>query len=269
MTNFQKVFIFVLIIATTTILSRIIMLQNYLAYTTEDYKVWQLLFDRQLPNLQAHACEEYLACLEQLRTVLHPTAPPNFDTLNELLLASQGWSIEVVAGFLEVNAFFKLLSQRRFCSSTWLRSMEQLDYLEEPDMFHDIFGHIPLYMNADYANYAQKLGELGVRFAGHPSIIQQLQRLYWFTIEFGLLQTEAGYKVYGAGICSSAGEIKHIYENPAVEIRSFDLEQVLANDFIISEVQMRYYAIESFQALFATVQALEQRFEEALGLVEA
>ncbi len=245
------------------------MQQNYQAYTTEDYTVWQLLFERQFPNLQAYACKEYLACLDQLHPVLHPAAPPYFAALNQQLEAAHGWSIEVVAGFLEVNAFFKLLSQRRFCSSTWLRSMEQLDYLEEPDMFHDIFGHIPLYMNADYANYAQKLGELGVRFAAYPAIIQQLQRLYWFTIEFGLVQTEAGYKVYGAGICSSAGEIKHIYENPRVEIRPFNLDQVLANDFIISEVQMRYYAIESFQSLFATVQALEQRFEEALGLVEA
>ncbi len=241
------------------------MRQEYNHYQKADYDVWRLLFERQLPNLQAHACQEYLDCLAELHPVLHPAAPPRFDLLNEHLLGAHGWSIEVVAGFLEVNAFFKLLSQRRFCSSTWLRSMEQLDYLEEPDMFHDIFGHIPLYMNADYANYAQKLGELGVRFAAYPEMITQLQRLYWFTIEFGLIRQGNDYKVYGAGICSSAGEIRHIYKNPAVEILPFDIDKVMANDFIISEVQMRYYAIESFEALFATVQTLEERFAAEAG----
>lgn len=236
------------------------MFQNYSRYHEQDFKVWRLLYERQLPNLKEHACHEYLDCLEQLSLVINANEPPRFNRLNKLLLAKNGWSIEVVPGFLPVDEFFNLLSTRRFCSSTWLRREDQLDYLEEPDMFHDIFGHIPLYMNEAYANYAQKLGELGVRFADSPEIITQLQRLYWFTIEFGLIKENGASKIYGAGIASSSGEIKHIYNNPDVEVLPFDIEQVMQNDFIISEVQMRYYEIESFEQLFATVNELEKRF---------
>lgn len=234
--------------------------QNFANYGEQDFRVWNMLYTRQLPNLKAHACREYLDCLEELSSVIHAEAPPRFSELNELLMAKNGWAIEVVPGFLPVDEFFALLKNRRFCSSTWLRKPEQLDYLEEPDMFHDIFGHIPLYMNADYANYAQKLGELGVRFGDHEDIIVQLQRLYWFTIEFGLIQKDGQDKVYGAGICSSSGEVEHVYNNPKVEILPFDMDKVLANDFIISEVQMRYYSIESFEQLYDTVRELEDRF---------
>jgi phenylalanine-4-hydroxylase len=236
------------------------MFQNYSDYQEQDFKVWRLLYERQLPSLMQHACYEYLDCLEQLSTVVNADEPPRFDSLNELLMAKNGWSIKVVPGFLPVDEFFELLANRKFCSSTWLRREDQLDYLEEPDMFHDIFGHIPLYMNKAYANYAQKLGELGVRFAGSPEIITQLQRLYWFTIEFGLIKEDNKSKAYGAGIASSSGEIKQIYSNPSVEILPFDIELVMQNDFIISEVQNRYYEIESFEQLFATVKELEERF---------
>lgn len=236
------------------------MIQNYSHYQEQDFKVWRMLYERQLPNLQQHACVEYLNCLDQLAEVINANEPPRFSKLNKLLKAKNGWTIEVVPGFLPVDEFFQLLASRRFCSSTWLRREDQLDYLEEPDMFHDIFGHIPLYMNEAYANYAQKLGELGMRFSDSPEIITQIQRLYWFTIEFGLIKEAGESKIYGAGIASSSGEINHIYENPKVEILPFEIDQVMQNDFIISEVQTRYYEIESFEQLFETVNELEKRF---------
>lgn len=237
-------------------------IQDYAAYTPSDYAVWKQLTERQLTALRAVACTEYLQCLDELHPVLSPDQPPRFSDLNERLTAAHGWSIKVVPGFLPVDEFFALLANRRFCSSTWLRSKDQLDYLEEPDMFHDIFGHIPLYLNQDYAEFARRLGALGVQHAGNEERITQLQRLYWFTIEFGVLRQEDGeLKVYGAGICSSYGETKHVFDDPKVEIVPFDLDAVLAQDFIITEVQMKYFAIRDFAELWQVVDELEERWK--------
>ncbi|MFK8162082.1 MAG: phenylalanine-4-hydroxylase [Lewinella sp.] len=235
--------------------------QDYDAYAPADYAVWKQLAERQYTALRAVACADYLHCLDELHPVLSPNHPPRFSDLNERLAAAHGWSIKVVPGFLPVDEFFALLANRRFCSSTWLRSKDQLDYLEEPDMFHDIFGHIPLYLNKDYAEFARRLGALGVKQANNEERITQLQRLYWFTIEFGVLRQEDGeLKVYGAGICSSYGETKHVFENPAVEVLPFELDTVLAQDFIITEVQMKYFAINNFAQLWKVVDELEARW---------
>ncbi len=234
--------------------------QHYAAYTPTDYRIWRLLAERQTKALKPVAAAEYLHCLRELYPILSPEHPPRFSDLNRALRAAHGWSIEVVRGFLPVDEFFELLSRRRFCSSTWLRSEKQLDYLEEPDMFHDIFGHIPLYLNKDYANFAQKLGAIGVKHAADEEKITQLQRLYWFTIEFGVMRQNGALKVYGAGICSSPQETRHIYENKEVEILPFDLDQVMQQSFVIDKVQMRYFAVDSFASLFAAADELEGRW---------
>ena len=236
------------------------MSQDYAAYTPTDYRIWRLLAERQMKALQPVAAQEYLDCLKALYPILSPDHPPRFSDLNRALRAAYGWSIEVVKGFLPVDEFFALLSRRRFCSSTWLRNEKQLDYLEEPDMFHDIFGHIPLYLNEDYANFAQKLGSIGVKHADDEEKITQLQRLYWFTIEFGVLRQEGEVKVYGAGICSSPQETKHIYTNNAVVIKPFDLDEVMQQTFVIDKVQMLYFAIRDFAELFAAADELEKRW---------
>lgn len=234
--------------------------QDYAAYTGADYAVWRRLASRQLTQLRDLACREYLDCLDALRPVLSPDHPPRFSDLNRLLRRAHGWSIEVVAGFLPVDEFFGLLARRRFCSSTWLRSAEQLDYLEEPDMFHDIFGHIPLYLNRDYAEFAERLGRLGVAVSGHEERVTQLQRLYWFTIEFGLIRQDGQHRVYGAGICSSYGESRHVFSNPDVRILPFELDAVLAQPFVIDEVQMTYFSVDSFAELYRSVGILEERW---------
>ncbi len=236
--------------------------QDYDAYTPTDYRIWRMLTQRQQEALKPVACVEYLQCLRDLYPILSPDHPPRFSDLSRALRAAHGWSIEVVRGFLPVDEFFSLLSRRRFCSSTWLRSEKQLDYLEEPDMFHDIFGHIPLYLNQDYADFAQKLGALGVKYAKDEEKITQLQRLYWFTIEFGVIRQEGQLKVYGAGICSSPQETKHIYADNGVVIKDFDLGEVMAQTFIIDKVQMLYFAIDDFASLFTAVDELENRWKE-------
>lgn len=240
--------------------------QDYTAYTSADYAVWRKLFSRQLVALKEAACAEYLDCLHALFPTLSPDHPPRFTDLSRQLTNANGWSIQVVPGFLPVNDFFSLLAQRRFCSSTWLRTEKQLDYLEEPDMFHDIYGHIPLFLNRDYAEFAQKLGQLGVRYQDDEEKITQLQRLYWFTIEFGVMYQQGKLKVYGAGICSSYGETRHIFANPDVSIVPFQLDEVLAQSFVITEVQTKYFAIKSFAQLWAVVDTLATNWADSTSM---
>ena len=241
-----------------------LMTQDYSKYTEEDLAVWNTLFERQLENLPGKAHPEYLACLDKLSDVLNSGKLPDFRELNEKLLAENGWSINVVPGLIPVDQFFKLLSEKKFCSSTWVRSMEQLDYLEEPDIFHDIFGHIPLLMNPAYAKFVQKFGEMGVKYGHDKTVEKQLQRLYWFTIEFGLMKMGDKTKIYGAGILSSSGESKHIFEDD-IEVVPYDVEKILNNDFITSEIQTRYYEIESFEQLFKSVGELEEKLQEEVA----
>lgn len=241
------------------------MTQDYSKYTDEDRKVWKTLFERQQENLPGKAHPEYLNCLDQLSDVLNPDEIVNFDKLNEYLMAQNGWSVVVVPGLIPVDDFFKLLSEKKFCSSTWLRKMDQLDYLEEPDMFHDIFGHIPLLMNSDYARFVEEFGKLGVEY-GHNKIVEkQLQRLYWFTVEFGLIKQNENTQIYGAGIISSAGETNHIFEDN-IEVLPYVVNRVLDNDFITSEIQTRYYEIESFEELFNSIGELEISLKEEVNV---
>lgn len=228
------------------------MIQEYHKYTPEDFEVWKLLFERQEKNLQDKACKSYLNSLNELSEVLKADEVPNFNKLNKVLSAKNGWSIEVVPGLIPVEDFFELLEQKKFCSSTWLRSKAQLDYLEEPDMFHDIFGHIPLLMDESYSNFAQKLGEVGVKNINNKEVVLQLQRLYWFTIEFGLKKGTDKTEIYGAGIMSSFGESNYIYE-ANTEIIPFNFSSVINRPFKTDEIQSLYYEIESYDELYNTL----------------
>ncbi len=231
------------------------MRQEYNKYTTEDQEVWRILFERQLANLKDKSCKTYLQCIYELDDVLNADAIPRFEDLGSRLEQATGWNIHVVPGLIPVDEFFALLNQRMFCSSTWVRSREMLDYLEEPDMFHDITGHTPLLINQKYADFMQEFGALGVKYADDSNIVVQLQRLYWFTIEFGVMKGVGKPLVYGAGIASSFGETNHIYEK-GIEILDFDLEKVMNNDFVNSEIQMRYYAIEQLDDLYEMIDEL-------------
>lgn len=240
------------------------MKQDYAKYTQEDFDVWEILAKRQIRNLQDKAHPEYINCLNQLSDVLNPSEVPNFDKLNEKLLAAHGWTISVVPGLIPVDQFFQLLADKKFCSSTWLRNMDQLDYLEEPDMFHDIFGHIPLLMNKEYSDFVQNIGVMGVRYGHDEEVVKQLQRLYWFTIEFGLIRYEDDIKLYGAGIMSSSGESDHIF-NDEIEVRPYTLDSILHQPFITSEIQKVYYEIDSFAQLYESVDELEASMMAQVG----
>jgi len=237
------------------------MKQQYDNYTTENHQTWGLLFDRQIENLQDKACGDYLAAIESLKDAHHGGAIPDFRDLNSKLWAATGFSIEVVKGLIPVNEFFELLSRRRFCSSTWIRRRDQLDYLEEPDMFHDIFGHIPLLLNPTYADFMQQFGALGVKYAHDPHAVAQLERLYWYTIEFGLILEKSQPRIYGAGIMSSFGESKQIFETD-ITIHDFDIHAILNHQFKKEVMQTEYYTIGSFYQLFKSLEAAEQLLGE-------
>lgn len=223
------------------------MIQQYEKYTSEDHEVWKLLFERQKENLKDKACTEYLDCLEELKDVMNDSRVPNFKEVDDKLLNKTGWSIQVVPGLIPVNEFFDLLSDKIFCSSTWLRKKSQLDYLEEPDMFHDTFGHIPLLMNEVYSEFIHRFGMLGLKYISDPEKLVKLQRIYWFTIEFGLSKQKNS--IYGAGIISSFGETNHIW-NDGVKVIPYDIEQIMEQHFITSEIQPFYFAIDDFNQLY-------------------
>lgn len=228
-----------------------VMKQYHEKYTAEDVAIWNLLFSRQFENLKDKASTDYLEALEKMNPVLNAQEIPDFTKINQWFKNETGWQIECVPGLIPVEDFFKLLSQKKFCSSTWLRSMENLDYLKEPDMFHDIFGHVPLLCNPVFSEFMQGFGKLGVQMKDDSVRLIQLQRLYWFTIEFGLID-ENGAKVYGAGIASSFGETNLLTGN-TVEVSPFDLETILNKPFETDHVQNHYFVINSYEQLFEAI----------------
>jgi phenylalanine-4-hydroxylase len=232
------------------------MQQEYAKYQAKDHETWKILYDRQVINLQDKASSEYLKAVETLKPELSGIEIPRFENLDRRLKAATGWEIEVVPGLIPVGEFFDLMARRRFCSSTWIRKPEQLDYLEEPDMFHDIFGHTPLLMNPVYAEFMQRFGEIGQMFAGNTEAEIRLERLYWFTIEFGLLIESGKPTIFGAGILSSFGESKQIFDSN-IKILPFNIEHVLNHAFRKEVMQTEYYALESIDQLADSLNRVE------------
>ncbi len=242
------------------------MKQTFNQYTAQDHQTWNRLFSRQTSNLQDKACSNYLECLATLSPDLDAHRIPQFTNLENRLAKETGWAIEVVPGLIPVGEFFELLSRRRFCSSTWIRSPRQLDYLEEPDMFHDIYGHVPLLIHPEYARFMERFGQIGKTFAGNPEAEIQLERLYWFTIEFGLILENQQPRILGAGILSSYGESKQIFDSP-IEIRPFDIDEVLNHAFRKEVMQTTYYALQSIDQLAESLDRVERQLTRVCATV--
>lgn len=237
------------------------MKQDMNNYTKEDQKVWSTLFERQWNSLQDKACKEYLDCLYQMKDVLKPHKIPNFNEINEWFQDKTGWEIAVVPGMIPVDDFFELLSNKKFCSSTWLRSWKELDYLSEPDMFHDIFGHIPLLAHPVFSDFVFEFAQLGKAAIGNEKQLIQLQRLYWFTIEFGLIREKNELKIYGAGILSSYGEsISSISEK--MQHHDFQMDKILNKHFINNEPQTEYFVVTDLDELFSSILKLKSQKNE-------
>lgn len=232
------------------------MKQEYKKYTKEDHEVWSLLFDKQMNNLQDKACAEFLDCSESLKEVLNGSFIPDYDDLDKMILDATGWSIEVVEGLIPVADFYELLAKKKFCAPAWIRKKHQIDYLEEPDMFHDIIGHIPLFMNQEYADYVQRLGEIGFSLKGNTEAEKQLERIYWYTNEFGVLEQQGQIKIYGAGIISSFGETLNVWKNNSL-VNPIHFDKVITLDFRTDIIQDKYFSIESFDVLHQLLDQFE------------
>jgi phenylalanine-4-hydroxylase len=225
--------------------------QDWGAYTPEQHAIWRTLFRRQETLLAQRACRPFLDGLKDLGVAADGI--PDFRRLNDVLDRATRWRIVAVPGLVPDAVFFEHLANRRFPATCFIRTREQLDYLQEPDIFHDIFGHVPMLMNPVFADYIEAYGKGGLK-ALRLHHLEQLARLYWYTVEFGLIATEDGPRIYGSGIVSSKGESIFCLESAKPNRIAFDLMRVMRTRYRIDDYQESYFVIDSFEQLFAATQ---------------
>ncbi|VVD59724.1 phenylalanine 4-monooxygenase [Pandoraea terrigena] len=232
-------------------------------YGAVDHAVWQQLYERQTAMLPGRVCDAFMDGIRALD--MDARRVPEFERLNEKLMAATGWQVVAVPGLVPDDVFFNHLANRRFPATWWMRRPDQLDYLQEPDCFHDVFGHVPLLANPVFADFMQAYGNAG-KVAQSLGALPLLARLYWYTVEFGLMRDGDGLRIYGAGIVSSRGETEFSLASPEPNRVGFSLERVLRTQYRIDTFQQTYFVIDDFAQLFnamrADLPALFKRFAE-------
>ena len=224
--------------------------QPWDTYTSADHATWATLFERQREILVGRAAREFLE--NQQKFGMTPQAIPKFTDLNRVLKNATGWELIGVEGLLPELTFFDHLANRRFPVTWWIRKPEQIDYISEPDLFHDLFGHVPLLLNPVFADYMQAYGQGGVKAHGiGPEALAQLTRLYWYTVEFGLIKTDEGLRIYGSGIASSFTESVFALDDPSPNRLRFDLERVMRTHYRIDDFQETYFVLRHLDDLLA------------------
>lgn len=226
--------------------------QNWDAFTAEEHAVWDTLFERQARLLPGRASKAYLHGLDLLK--LSDGGIPHFEELSERLMKRTGWQVVAVPGLVPDDVFFDHMANRRFVAGNFIRRPDQLDYLQEPDVFHDVFGHVPMLADPVFADYMEAYGRGGGR-AMELGALKQLSRLYWYTVEFGLIEEEGDLRIYGSGIVSSFGESRFALDSDSPNRIGFDLKRVMRTDYRIDDFQQNYFIIPSFDTLLqATVE---------------
>lgn len=220
--------------------------QNWAAYTDVEHETWNTLYARQMKILPGRACDAYIRGLDALD--LNMGGIPDFEVMNPKLQALTGWTVVCVPGLVPDDVFFDHLANRRFVSGQFIRKPDQLDYLQEPDIFHDVFGHVPMLTDPDFAAYMEAYGKGGQR-AQSLGMLKNLARLYWYTVEFGLMKEADGLRIYGAGIVSSATESVFSLEDASPNRLGFDLERVMKTLYRIDDFQQVYFVIDSIEKL--------------------
>ncbi|RYY26011.1 MAG: phenylalanine 4-monooxygenase [Sphingomonadales bacterium] len=220
--------------------------QNWQAYTAEEHATWDTLFARQAKLLPGRASKAYLKGLAALR--LSDGGIPNFEDLSERLMKLTGWQVIAVPGLVPDDVFFDHMANRRFVAGNFIRRPDQLDYIEEPDVFHDVFGHVPMLADPVFADYLEAYGRGGNR-ALELGALKQLGRLYWYTVEFGLIEEDGDLRIYGSGIVSSSAESRFALESDSPNRIGFDLKRVLRTDYRIDDFQQNYFVVRSFDEL--------------------
>jgi phenylalanine-4-hydroxylase len=222
--------------------------QGWESYSQAEHDVWITLYERQTAMLPGRACDAFLRGLDALD--LHRSGIPDFTRINDELQRLTGWSVVAVPGLVPDDVFFDHLANRRFPAGQFIRKPDELDYLQEPDIFHDVFGHVPMLTDPVFADYMQAYGQ-GGRRALELGRLANLARLYWYTVEFGLMNTAEGLRIYGAGIVSSRAESVFALDDPSPNRIGFDLERVMRTPYRIDDFQQAYFVIDSIQTLQA------------------
>ena len=220
--------------------------QDWGRYTADEHAVWDTLFARQTAMLPARASEAFLRGVDVLR--LSKPGIPDFVELSDRLMPATGWSVVAVPGLIPDDVFFDHLANRRFVAGNFIRRADQLDYLQEPDVFHDVFGHVPMLADPVFADYMAAYGRGGQR-AGSLGALKRLARLYWYTVEFGLVEEAGALRIFGSGIVSSHGESVFALDDPSPNRIGFDLRRVMRTDYRINDYQQTYFVIPSFDEL--------------------
>lgn len=228
--------------------------QDWQAYPPEQHAVWRELVERRMPQLKEHACAEYLQGFEQIG--LSNCMLPNLKEISRRLEPRTGWNSTPVSGFLPAGAFFEMLAARRFPTTTWLRSRDSMDYTPEPDIFHDVFGHVPMHAHPVFADFLQQYGATCLRVLDRPEALERLGRLFWFTVEFGLIRQAGSVKVYGSGLVSSHGECTRVLAG-GCEVRNFTLRAVMDQEIDTGQMQPVLFAVESFDQIYEAAHAAE------------
>jgi phenylalanine-4-hydroxylase len=232
----------------------IIMQQEYNKYTDEHHQVWSLLYSKQMELLTSRATSTYLQGIKVAQ--FSPTHIPRFEVVNKALKDLTGWQVYAVPGIIDNKPFFELLAQRQFPATTWMRTMAQLKYIEEPDMFHDVFGHVPLLSEPHFAEFLTGLSQIALQYIESPTAVELMARIYWYTVEFGLIRENGGLKIYGAGILSSPGESVYALSEEPTHL-PFDLTSILETPYIKDKFQAQYFIIDSYEQLYNSLEELE------------
>jgi len=231
--------------------------QDWAAYTPEQHAIWSELVTRRMPQLEQHACAEYLDGFQQIG--LQADELPNLRAVSARLQPRTGWQSTPVSGFLPADAFFEMLAARMFPTTTWIRSRDAMEYTPEPDIFHDVFGHVPMHAHPVFANFLEHYGKVCAALTSADDL-ERMGRLFWFTVEFGVIREQGAIKVYGSGLISSHGECTQVVEGGSdVVIRDFDLDQVLEEKVDTGNMQKVLYAIESFDQIYEAMKEAESR----------
>lgn len=219
---------------------------GFIVYSDDEHAIWSQLINRQLNCIQGKACDEYIAGLAKLQ--LPKDRIPQLAEINEVLIKETGWRVARVPALISFDKFFSLLANKQFPVATFIRTWDELDYLQEPDIFHEVFGHCPLLTNPAFAQFTHLYGQLGYKANKQDRVF--LARLYWFTVEFGLLHLQNEWRIYGGGILSSPGETQYAIDSETPERKPFDILEVLRTPYRIDIMQPIYFYLESVEQLY-------------------
>lgn len=241
--------------ATLSAAAPYIIRQDYAAYSAEQHAVWAELVGRMLPEIERHAAREYLEGFAIIG--LQKEKLPNLEAISARLAPRTGWSSTPVSGFLPAGAFFEMLAARNFPTTTWLRSRESLEYTPEPDIFHDVFGHVPMHSHKVFAEFLEHYGRVcsGISDA---AVLEKLGRLFWYTVEFGVIRQDGEVKVYGSGLISSHGECRNVMAGNCA-IHDFTIDEVLATKVKVDELHKLLFAVSSFDQVYEAMYEAERR----------